>query len=194
MSSWAELDAAVNVVLRRHKHIVVLQCTSEYPCPVERVGLNVMIEMRERYGLPVGLSDHTLTPYLSYAAVALGAEVVERHVTFSRKMYGSDAGHSMEPAEFAELVRGIRTIERALSTRIDKDDLCGLREMKKTFEKSIVALVAIPAGVRIEREMVGIKRPGIGLAPSRLEQIIGRRTVRKIEGGCSIVEEDIDWV
>lgn len=135
MSSWAELDAAVNLVLRHHDRLSVLQCTSEYPCPPERVGLNVMLAMRERYGLPVGLSDHTLTNYAALAAVALGASVVEKHLTLSRLMYGSDAKHSAEPDEFADLVRGIRAIEVMLNRTIDKDDLGPYSEVKATFEK-----------------------------------------------------------
>ncbi|MGH6802388.1 MAG: N-acetylneuraminate synthase family protein, partial [Methyloceanibacter sp.] len=81
MSNWAELDAAVDTMLRHHDRLTVLQCTSEYPCPPERVGLNVMMEMRARYKLPVGLSDHTRTNYAAYAAVVLGASVIEKHFT-----------------------------------------------------------------------------------------------------------------
>jgi N-acetylneuraminate synthase len=115
MSNWAELDRAVAVIRKHHTKLTILQCTSEYPCSYERVGLNVMLEMKERYGLPVGLSDHTVTPYATYAAVTLGASMIERHVTFSRKMYGSDAKHSLEPGEFAELVRGVRALEVILA-------------------------------------------------------------------------------
>ena len=97
MSTWEELDRAVKVIRNHHDQLIVLQCTTEYPCPYERVGLNVMLEMRERYKLPVGLSDHTLTSYATFAAVTLGASAIERHFTFSRKMYGSDAKHSLLP-------------------------------------------------------------------------------------------------
>ena len=114
MSTWAELDRAVEVVRARHDRLTVMQCTTEYPCPPERVGLNVMLEMRDRYGVSVGLSDHTLTSYAPIAAVALGAEVVEKHFTLSRRMYGSDAPHSLEPEEFANMARGIRTVEAML--------------------------------------------------------------------------------
>ena len=90
MSDWAELDAAVGA-LRPGGPLVVMQCTSAYPCPPERVGLNVIGEMAARWGLPVGFSDHTLGPAAAIAAVAVGAVVVEKHFTFSRLMYGSDA-------------------------------------------------------------------------------------------------------
>ena len=87
MSSWEELDDAVNTLLKVHSNITVMQCTSEYPCSYKNVGLNIMLEMKERYKLPIGFSDHTLTNYASYAAVVLGASVIEKHLTFSKKMY-----------------------------------------------------------------------------------------------------------
>ena len=94
MSDWRELDAAVAAIRGRHERICVMQCTSAYPCPDEKVGLNVLSEMRERWQLPVGYSDHTRDNHACFAAVALGAGVVEKHLTFSRRMYGSDAAHS----------------------------------------------------------------------------------------------------
>jgi N-acetylneuraminate synthase len=174
MSSWEELDAAV-AVLRTGGPLTVLQCTSEYPCTYEHVGLNVMLEMRRRYDLPVGLSDHTLTNYASFAAVALGATTVERHVAFSRQMYGSDAAHSLEPPELADLVTGIRAIETMLQGDVDKSDVQPFREMKAIFEKSLVAAVDIDAGATITAEMVAAKRPGTGIPPARLGDVVGRR-------------------
>jgi N-acetylneuraminate synthase len=193
MSSWEELDRAVGVLRQDQVALTVLQCTTEYPCPYERVGLNVMLEMKQRYGTPVGLSDHTLTPYASLAAVALGASVVERHFTFSRKMYGSDAPHSLEPPELAELVRGIRAIEAMLAGPVDKDDLGPFREVKKVFEKSVVSTVEIPAGSVLTREMLAIKKPGTGLSASRLESVLGRRTTRAIRAGVPLLPSDVAW-
>lgn len=190
MSSWAELDQAVNTVLRYHDRLTVLQCTSNYPCPYEQVGLNVMLEMKEHYGLPVGLSDHTLTIYASLAAVALGASVIERHLTFSRLMYGSDARHSLEPTEFADLVRGIRAIETMLASKVDKDDVARFATMKATFEKSIVSLMDIPAGTVITAKMVGVKKPGTGMPARRLSEIVGRTARRDIPKGHLLHEED----
>jgi N-acetylneuraminate synthase len=193
MSTWAELDAAVQVVRRRHSRITVLQCTSEYPCPYEAVGLNVMREMRERYDLPVGLSDHTLTPYASLAAVALGAEMIEKHFSFSRLMYGSDARHSLEPTEFADLVAGIRAVETMGASIVDKDAAAvRLREMKLIFEKSLVALEDIAPGTRISAPMVGVKNPGTGIPARRLPEIIGRTAARAINKNTLIREEDLD--
>lgn len=193
MSSWKELDRAVEVMLKHHQQLVLLQCTSEYPCPYERVGLNVMLQMKERYGLPVGLSDHTLTPYASLAAVALGASVIERHLTFSRRMYGSDARYALEPDEFSGLVQGIRAIETMLAHPVDKDDIGPLQATREVFQKSLVSLVRIPEGVTITEDMIGIKKPGHGLPPHRRSEVVGRRAAREIPEHRVIVEDDIDW-
>jgi N-acetylneuraminate synthase len=192
MSSWAELDEAVTTILRHHSQLTVLQCTSEYPCSYEEVGLNAMQEMRDRYGLPVRFSDHTLTPYASLAAVVLGAAVIEKHLTFSRQMYGSDARHSLEPHEFAELVRGIRAVETMMAAKVDKDSTAvRLREMKSIFEKSVVSLVEIPAGAAITGEMVGVKKPGTGIPARRLRDVVGRCAVRDIAKDTILQEEDL---
>jgi N,N'-diacetyllegionaminate synthase len=192
MSSWPELDEAVNVILRCHDHLTLLQCTSEYPCPPQEVGLNVMLEMRERYGLPVGLSDHTLTAYASLAAVVLGASVIEKHLTFSRLMYGSDARNSLEPAEFAELVRGVRAVETMMAAKVDKDQgASNRRGMKAIFEKSLVSAVDIPAGAIITADMVALKKPGLGIPPRRMQEVVGRHAARDIPKDSLLCEEDL---
>jgi N-acetylneuraminate synthase len=176
MSSWAELDAAVATIRRHHEQLTVLQCTTEYPCAYEHVGLNVMLAMRERYGLPVGLSDHTLTPYAAFAAATLGAAVLEKHFTFSRRMYGSDARHSLEPEEFRDLVTGVRAIAAMLAGNVNKDEIEGVREMKRVFEKSLVTAVEIPAGAELRPEMLAVRKPGTGIPPARLGEVLGLRT------------------
>ena len=192
MSSWAELDEAVNVILKYHYRLTLLQCTTEYPCTYEKVGLNVMLEMKERYKLPVGLSGHTLTNYAAFAAVTLGATVIEKHFTLSRRMYGSDAKHSLEPAEMADLVRGIRAIETMLANRVDKDDITHLTVMKEIFEKSVVSLVDIPEGTVITREMIGTKKPGTGIPARDYYTVVGRRSSRHIPANTLLREDDVE--
>ena len=193
MSSWAELDEAVNTILTYHGSLAVLQCTSAYPCCPEDVGLNVMLAMRDRYGLPVGLSDHTLEPFASLGAVALGAAVVEKHLTFSRLMYGSDAAHAMEPDEFTALVKGIRAIGTMLAHPVDKNAMAErLRDMKGIFEKSVASLTDIPAGAVITADMVGMKKPGTGIPARKLRDVIGRRVRRDVVKDTLLREEDLD--
>jgi N,N'-diacetyllegionaminate synthase len=191
MSSWEELDRAVAAVRRFHNDLAVLNCTSEYPCPDDRVGLNVLAEMRARYGTPVGLSDHTLPPYAALAAVALGALIIEKHFTFSRLMYGSDAKHSMEPQEFGDMVRGIRSIERMLASYVDKADIGRFAGMKRIFEKSIVARGNIAAGTVITREMLAFKKPGDGIPAAAVDDVVGRSAVRPIPGDTKLRREDL---
>lgn len=191
MSNWNEIDIAVETIRRHNRDLVVLQCTSAYPCPDERVGLNVLGEMMKRYGVPVGFSDHTLDNFAAFAAAACGASVVEKHLTFSRKMYGSDALNAAEPAEFKELVRGLRAIAAMKTSPVDKDDLAPFRDMKRIFEKSIVAAVDIPQNTIITADMLTAKKPGHGLAPARLSEIIGRRAVRAIPADTLLTLEDL---
>ena len=191
MSSWQELDEAVEAISRHHNRVTLLQCTSEYPCPPEEVGLNVMLEMKARYGLPVGLSDHTLPNYAILAAVALGASVVEKHVTLSKRLYGSDARHSAEPEQFADLVRGVRDIEIMLSSQVSKNDASKYSEMRRVFQKSVVSLVAIPKGTIIEEGMIGIKKPGTGIQAKRFHEVVGKRARRDIKPETILVEEDV---
>ena len=186
MSSWAELDEAVAAA---GENVTVLQCTSLYPTPPEQVGLNVLAELRERYGKPVGLSDHTLGPYACFAAVALGASVVEKHFTLSRDMYGPDAHLALEPDELEDLVEGVREIETMLANPVDKDDLKAVAEMKRVFEKSVVTTREIPAGAEISPEMVAAKKPGTGIPAKRLPEIVGRRARADIAADTVLTEE-----
>lgn len=193
MSSWSELDAAVGTIRRFHRRITVLQCTSEYPCAEARVGLNVLAQMRARYRLPVGLSDHTLTNYAAFAAVTLGAAVVEKHLTLSRKMYGSDAKHALEPAEFADLAAGIRAIEAMLASPVDKDALRHLARMKAVFQKSLVARREILAGEPITAAMLCLKKPGTGISAARYREVLGRKARRRIRANAIVRDADVDW-
>jgi N,N'-diacetyllegionaminate synthase len=193
MSDWKELDAAVDT-LGRGGPLCVMQCTSAYPCPPARVGLNVIGEMRERYGLPVGFSDHTLGCAAAFAAAALGATVIEKHFTFSRLMYGSDAAHSMEPDEFKEFCSGLREIWAMLDHPVDKSDLEPYREMKQIFEKSIVAAKDIEAGEVIESKSLAFKKPGTGVSASEYCKIIGRKVTRKLQRDEQIALTDLEQV
>ena len=168
----------------------MLQCTSEYPTPPERVGLNLLDELRERYGKRVGLSDHSLGPYACFAAVALGATVVEKHFTLSKEMYGPDAALALEPHELEAFVDGIREIEEILASPVDKDaEARELAEMKRVFEKSVVATTDIPAGAPIEREMLAAKKPGTGIPAARLDDVVGRRAAVTIAADTVLTEE-----
>lgn len=193
MSSLAELEEAISLIRKFNQDIVLLQCSSEYPCPYERVGLNLLREFRERFDLPVGVSDHTLTIYTAIAAVTLGACVVEKHFTLSKRMYGPDAKFSLTPDEFRQLVDGIRAVETALLYRVEKNDIERFKEMRRIFQKSIVSAVDIRKGTAIQEEMVSVKKPGDGLPPKYFKEIVGKKALRDIPKDSLIYKEDIEW-
>ena len=191
VSDWTELDRAVDVIKTR-SDLTVMQCTSAYPCPPEKVGLNVIGELRRRYGLPVGFSDHTLGFAAPFAAAALGATVIEKHFTFSRLMYGSDAKHSMEPADFRVLSSGLREIWRMNAAPVDKSDNSPYAEMKRIFQKSIVTAHALPAGSVLTREMLAFKKPGDGIPAAEYESLLGRRVRAALPADHQFSRQDFE--
>jgi N-acetylneuraminate synthase len=193
MSPWRELDKAVEVVRECGNPLAVLQCTSAYPCPPERVGLNMLSEMRERYDLPVGLSDHSGNIFAGLAAVALGAEILEVHVALSREMFGPDVPASVTTPELSQLVDGARQIERMTASPIDKDaqpeDITKLRNL---FTKSVVAGADLPAGTILSSDHLKLKKPGTGLDASHLQDLTGRRLCRSLKTDEIILLEDVE--
>lgn len=174
MSPWAEIDAAVALVRDAGAPVAVLQCTTAYPTTAEQVGLNVLADLRERYRCPVGLSDHSATTYAGLAAVALGATVVEVHVTLSPRMFGPDVVASLTVEQLADLVEGARFIHTALASPLDKDAEAASRgDLRALFTKSLVARRRLPAGhVLTEGDLVA-KKPGTGIPPERLSEVVG---------------------
>jgi N-acetylneuraminate synthase len=193
MSTLAELDQVVARLARAAVPHAVMQCTSAYPCPPGQVGLNMIPFFRQRYGCPVGLSDHSGTPYPGLAAVGLGIEVLEVHVTFSREMFGPDVCASITTSELGELVRGVRFIETMLSSPVDKDALGGeLDPLRRLFTKSIVARIDLPAGTVLRREHLTTKKPGTGLPPARLVELVGTRLRRSVRADEMVLETDLE--
>lgn len=193
MSSLAEVDDAVARVKARGLPLTVLQCTSAYPCPPEKVGLNLIPLFRERYGCPVGLSDHSGTIYPGLAAAAIGIDVLEVHVTLSREMFGPDVCASITTAELKQLVDGVRFIERMRAHPVDKDAVAQeLAPLRGLFTKSIVAKTTLPAGTVLREEHLALKKPGTGLPASSLNQVLGRRLRRGLQPDELLREDDLE--
>lgn len=190
MTDWAELDRAMDA-LAGSGPVTLMQCSSKYPCEPEHVGLNVLGEMRERYGLPVGFSDHTPGLAAPFAAAALGATVIEKHFAFSRLMYGSDAQHSMEPDEFGMLAQGLREIWRITASPVDKNDTAPYADMKRIFEKSVVLAFPVAAGTVITREMLAFKKPGDGIPAAGYRSLIGRALRTALPADHKLSERDL---
>ncbi|MDH3347090.1 MAG: N-acetylneuraminate synthase family protein [Desulfobulbaceae bacterium] len=194
MSPLTELDEAVSICKQGGVAHGVFQCSSFYPCPPEKVGLNMLSVFQKRYGCPVGLSDHSGTIFPSLAAVSLGAKLVEVHVTMSRQMFGPDVVASVTIEELADLVKGIRFIDASLAHPVDKDSMAGeLEPMRALFTKSVVAVQDLPAGTIIEDCHLVCKKPGSGISPERLSEIIGCRLKKEIHRDELLTNDHIEW-
>ncbi len=192
MSTWAELDAAVNCVRSHKAPVAVFQCTSAYPCPPEQVGLNVLGQLRERYHCPVGLSDHSASIYSGLAAATLGADMIEVHVTFSRESFGPDVPASITTSELKQLVQGVRFIEQILAHPVNKEEMAkDLSELRLIFGKSIVAARDLAAGSILAIEDLAFKKPGTGIPANELETIIGKRLVRALKADDLLAVSDL---
>lgn len=193
MSPLAEIDEAVARMRASGLAVTVMQCTSAYPCPAEQVGLNMLAEYRQRYGCDVGLSDHSGTIYPGLAAVTLGLDVLEVHVTLSREMFGPDVPSSVTTAELKQLVEGCRFIERMRAHPVDKDAMAeSLAPMRSLFTKSIVARVDLLAGTVLGEQHLAEKKPGNGIPAVRMPQILGSKLRRAVLANAQIREDDLE--
>jgi N-acetylneuraminate synthase len=190
MSGLAEVEHAAATLRDAGVPFAVLQCTSTYPCPPDQVNLRAMAAMGDRLGVPYGLSDHTSGIWTSIAAVALGAAVVEKHFTLSKRLYGPDHHASLVPEELAQLVAGVREVEAALGDGLKERDPAH-DAVRATFEKSIVTRTAIPAGAVIEPAMLTTKRPGTGIPAVALGSVVGRRASHELEPDHLLQEVDL---
>jgi sialic acid synthase SpsE len=195
MSSWQELDVAVEVLQSNGcSDLVVLQCTSEYPCPPEHSGLNILDDIKNRYkNVKIGYSDHTMGVAIALGAVIKGATVIEKHFTLSQNMYGSDAMNSIEPKEFKRFVDEIRQIELALTNNVDKDDKAkSLKDMKNTFEKSIVSVYSMKKLDIIDMTCLAFKKPGDGISAKYYKDMLGKKLNKSINKNYKFKWEDFE--
>ena len=190
MSGLEDVDRAAATLRAGGSELLVMQCTSNYPCPPELVNLRAMPMLGERLGTPYGLSDHTPDVWASVAAAALGAVAVEKHFTVDKSLYGPDHKASILPDELARLVAGVREVEQAMGSGLKERDP-SLDPARATFEKSIVAKIRIPEGATLEADMLTTKRPGDGISALRLSEILGRKAAREIEPNAKLEEADV---
>lgn len=192
MSELSELIEAVSVLNTAGcENPVLLHCVSNYPAAPDEVNLRAMQTMRSAFDVPVGFSDHTEGIDVALAAVALGACVIEKHFTLDRTLPGPDHRASLEPAELGELVRSIRRVEQALGSG-RKVPAPSEIETAKLARRSLVAARDIPAGATLEREMVAMRRPGIGLSPSAVDTLLGHQAMRDIGAGTLLDADMFD--
>ncbi len=193
MSTLSEIDQAVERIKNAGLELTVLQCTSLYPTPPEKLGLNLIPFYRERYGCKVGLSDHSGTIFAGLAAAAFGIDVLEVHVTLSREMFGPDVVASITTQELRQLVEGIRFIEKARANPVDKDAVTReLQPMRELFTKSVVARIDLAAGTILRKEHLTFKKPGTGIPANRVAEVIGRRLKGGVKHDGLIQIEDLE--
>ena len=181
MSTMQEIEEAIQVLQRKGcGTITLLHCTTEYPAPFEEVNLRAMETLRKAFSCPVGYSDHTKGISVAIAAVAMGATVIEKHVTLDRKMEGPDHKASLEPDELKEMISSIREVEKSLGTG-GKEPTLSERKNREVARKSIVAKTNIQQGELLTKENLTTKRPGNGISPMRWYDILGTRASREFE-------------
>lgn len=181
MADMADIEAAIAVMEAGgvpRAQITVLHCNTEYPTPMQDVNLPAMANIGAAFGVEVGYSDHTMGIELPIAAVALGATVIEKHITLDRGLPGPDHRASLEPDEFAQMVRAIRNIEQAVSGDGIKRPSPSESKNRAIARKSIVAARDIAAGELFSVENLTAKRPGTGISPMRWDEVVGRTAPR----------------
>ena len=190
MSTMAEIGEALAVLRDAGAPAVTLmQCTSLYPAPPETMNLRSIQTLRERFGVPVGLSDHSLGIHLSIAAVALGAVAIEKHFTLDRGQKGPDHSFAIEPHELARMVSAIRETEQALGDGVKEGpNELEAEEMFVKARRSVVAATRIPAGTVVGLGMLTTKRPGTGIKPGDISAVVGRVAAVDIEA-----DEILTW-
>jgi len=190
MATLGEIEDAIDVLEKAgtdRSNITVLHCNTEYPTPMQDVNLRAMCSIRDAFGVQVGYSDHTAGIEVPIAAVALGATVIEKHLTLDKSMPGPDHKASLEPDELKAMVSAIRNIERAMGDGIKRPSPSESGN-KAVVRKSIIAETAITSGEEFTADNLGVKRPGNGISPMRWDELMGKKASRDYQS-----DELIEW-
>tara|TARA_Y100000588_G_scaffold246622_1_gene261011 strand:- start:1367 stop:2377 length:1011 start_codon:yes stop_codon:yes gene_type:complete len=190
-ASFDEIAISLDLLNKNFKKdITILHCISRYPTPIKTVNLKVLDNLKNTFSYPVGFSDHTMGNDCAIAAVALGASVIEKHVTMDKNLAGPDHKASITIEEFSELVKSIRNVELAFGDgkKVITDEE---KNVSKMGRKSIVSKKMIKKGEKISQEMICFKRPGTGILPIFLNEVIGKKAKRNIDINRVIKSEDI---
>ncbi|MEO0454413.1 MAG: N-acetylneuraminate synthase family protein, partial [Verrucomicrobiota bacterium] len=184
MSSLEELDRTTKDITQRKVALAIMQCTTSYPCPPDKIGLNLIQLFAERYHCPVGLSDHSATIYPCIAAAALGAQFFEAHLTLDKRMFGPDTQASLSVEAMKQMVDGIRAVHQMITHPLDKDQWAATTlPMRKIFNQSLVAACDIPAGTPVQFEQLTCRKPLRGIPAGEFEQFLGKSIAQPIEKG-----------
>ncbi len=192
MSSFEELDKSVDFIKGFGNELILFQCTTQYPTSAETSGLNVIPQMKQRYGLKVGLSDHSGAIYPGLAAVALGAELLEFHVVFDKKMFGPDASSSLTIEQVKQLSEGVNYISTSLANPVDKNNTEKYALLKAMFGKSLAVNKDLKEGHTITVDDLETKKPaGYGISSTLFRNVLGKTTTRDMAKWDFLTENDI---
>jgi len=193
MSNFNELDDTIKFLNQFNNKLSVLQCTTKYPTNAEDIGLNVISELKSRYNIPVGLSDHSSTIYPSLSAVSLGAEILEFHAVFDKNIFGPDSKSSLTISEITQLVEGVRFIEKSLNHKIDKTNNSDFKELKNIFEKSLAINKNKKAGDILFFDDLESKKPfECGISAKEYKNVVGRKLTKDLSKWDFIKDHDIE--
>jgi N-acetylneuraminate synthase len=193
MSSYLELDEAVNFLKSKNVVYSILQCTTAYPTKPEQYGLNVIKELKERYQVPVGFSDHSAKIATSLAAAALGAEIFEFHAVFNREQFGPDTTSSLTIDEIKLVSKSIKNIEKALQHPISKNDNAAFKDLKSIFEKTLALNKNLDKGHVLRFSDLEAKKPANkGIAAKFFNDVIGKSINKDMQQWQFLTEEDIN--
>ncbi len=188
MAAMEDIAEATKPFMEAKTPFALLQCVSAYPAPKHEINLHAMHTLRDTFSVPVGYSDHTMGIDIAIAAAALGAEIIEKHLTLGSTLLGPDHAVSLEPAAFAEMVQSIRAVESALGSG-EKKCQPSEEETRSVVRRSIVLRTDVVAGTRITEDLLTLKRPGTGMPPSVLSQIIGKRLTVDVTAGTLLLPD-----
>lgn len=193
MSSYAELDATIEFLRSKNVEFSILQCTTSYPTLPKQYGLNVIQELKQKYNVSVGFSDHSSKVSTNVAAVALGAEILEFHAVFDKNMFGPDAKSSLTINEISQLVSECNSIYEAIHNPVNKNDNSAFQELKSIFEKSLAINKDLPHGHILSVNDLEAKKPkGYGINASMFQNCIGKKLKQNKSKWDFLNEEDLE--
>lgn len=190
MSDFKEIGEAYNILKRNN--LVIMQCTSQYPCEDKKVGLNIFDDFKKRFkNCNLGFSDHTQNNIAAILAVSKGVKYFEKHLTFSKKMYGSDAKFASEPIEFTDYCKSLKKAEVIIQNKVDKNDLKPFRQMRKVFQKSIVFNSSFKKGQKINMNMLNFMKPDKGVSAKDFKKILGKKLMKNVKANSFVRLKDL---
>lgn len=190
MGSLEEITEAVNAIYAAgNRQLALMKCSSAYPARREEMNLNTISDMKKRFGIPVGLSDHSMGSFSAATAVAMGANIIEKHFCISRAIKNPDSTFSMEPQEFREMVDQVREVEKAFGSVFY--GVSAQEESNACFRRSLFVVQDVAAGERLTPENIRSIRPAYGLKPKYYKEVLGKRAARALKRGTPLSFEDI---